>query len=36
MSGNLEIASEIYMDLISALIKLTKNKDLSIALKGID
>lgn len=36
MDGPFDNISEIYMELIQALIKLTKNKDLSIVLKSID
>lgn len=36
MDGPFENISEIYMELIQALIKLTKNNDLQIVLKSID
>ena len=36
MEGNLEYVMEIYMELIQALIKLTKNSDLKIVIKAIN
>jgi hypothetical protein len=35
MEGNLEYVMEIYMELIQALIKLTKNSDLRVVIKAI-
>ncbi len=36
MESNLECVMEIYMELIQALIKLTKNNDLKIVVKAIE